>query len=383
MTHCRKSSRFALSLTLMLSTVVFNCHAQFNSPPSAYQFRSGLDLHSVLDVGPSDSVYAVADFNHNGTPDVFLYDQAALLVNEGGGIFLNARMTLPPPFPLTGTVAKVAWADVDGDGLFDLITSSTGPEDQNGIANVGGVAVYLGFPDGSFHLTPSFTASTGAFATGILTIDVNGDGKLDLVISTQPDPTTGTPGGTFVFLNQGGGNFKAAPSMASVTAALTSGDFNGDGKTDVVAVELGSLNQSVTRVLLGKGDGTFNVGAVLTSQASGAAKIGDFNRDGEADIALGISSNAIVLLGDGKGNFRKSATLNPENGDPLVAAGMEAIVTGDLNHDGFPDIAVVLSDRIATYFGDGTGAFTFNRIYSGAMQGAVLADFVTMATPTS
>ncbi len=379
LTNCMQSPRFVLAFTLTFSALATNCHAQccsLNPPPSSYQFYSGLDIHSVANTGlPSDSVYAVADYNHDGKPDVFLYDQAGLLINDVAGTFTNANMTLPPAFPTGGGVNKVAWADVDGDGLLDLITSSTGPAGENGIANVGGVAVYPGYSDGSFHLTPSFTAYTGALSTGVFAVDVNGDGKLDLIVSTQPDPNTGTPGGTFVFLNQGSGSFKAAPSMTTVTAVLTTGDFNGDGKTDLVAVLLGANSQSVTRVMIGKGDGTFNLGAVLTSQASGAATVGDFNRDGETDIALGISTNAIVLLGDGKGNFRKSASLNPGSGDPSVSAAMQAIVTGDLNRDGFADIAVVLGNRIATYFGDGTGGFTFNRIYNGAMEGAVLADF--------
>ncbi len=368
----QKSSRFTLSLIMLVSTAALNCQAQFNAPPSSYQFHSGLDIHSVVNVGkPSDSVYAVADFNHDGKPDVFLYDQGGLLVNDGGGTFLNANITVPPVYPAGGGVARVAWVDVNGDGRLDLITSSTGPSGENGIANTGGVAVYLGYPDGSFHLTPSFTASTGAFASGLLTADLNDDGKPDLVVSTQPDPNTGTPGGTFVFLNKGEGKFEMAPAMLTVTAVLASGDFNGDGKADLVAVMNGSSTRFVTRVLLGKGDGTFGAGAVLTAQASLAAAVGDFNRDGEKDIALGIITNGIVLLGDGKGNFHKTASLDPDNGDSNV----QEMVTGDLNHDGFADIAVVLNDRIATYFGNGTGSFTFNRIYSGAMEGGVLADF--------
>jgi hypothetical protein len=336
-----------------------------------YQF------HSALDLGPgADRVYAVADFNRDGRPDVLLYDDAALLVNEGGGVFTHAKVTLPPVFPSTAGVNRIAWADVNGDGLLDLITSSTGPANQNGIDASGGVAVYLGYSDGSFHLTPSFTARTGAISTGVLTVDLNGDGKPDLVVSTKPDPNTGFPGGTFVFMNEGEGTFKAAPSLGTVTSVLASGVFNGDGKTDLVAVY--GLSTPVTRLLLGKGNGTFNLGAVLTPKASEAATVGDFNRDGEKDIALGTGSGAIVLLGDGKGNFHESAALNPQNG----ATETQAIVTADLNHDGFADIALVLDDRIDTYFGNGRGAFTFSRTYSGgAIGGAVLADFTGDGNP--
>src|SRR4029077_15104247 len=132
------------------------------------------------------------------------------------------------------------------------------------------------------------TSAAGDSLTSVAVGDFNGDGKPDLV--------AGTGTGLDVLLGDGDGTFQVKsrvpflvdPSVPDLTEAVTSvavGDFRGDGKQDIVANASGNLN-----VLLGNGDGTFqgpvtlNVGAAVDSLV-----LGDFTGDGKLDI---VTSNA-------------------------------------------------------------------------------------------
>jgi hypothetical protein len=201
--------------------------------------------------------------------------------------------------------------------------------------------------------------------TSLTTGDFNGDGKLDVAAA---DFNELGPNVT-VFLGNGDGAFSAlapiSPDQEGITTAVASGDFNGDGKLDLLVFG-GTVAQgnSVVSFLAGNGDGTFR-SAVLTNVSGadldGSAVVGDFNGDGKPDVALGTNvqspHSVAVLLGTGDGAFDPVYLDVP---DPVAGALPEAgfaIASADLNGDGLPDLIVLTNLGVSVFLGQATGGF--------------------------
>ncbi len=110
--------------------------------------------------------------------------------------------------------------------------------------------------------------------------DFNGDGKLDLVAETG--------NGTVILLGNGDGTFQPGANVPNVTGNLfVVGDFNGDGKLDLATADAKSKNN--VAIFLGNGDGTFQAGKIsLVSGAPTFLAVGDFNGDGKLDLAVAV-----------------------------------------------------------------------------------------------
>jgi hypothetical protein len=144
-----------------------------------------------------------------------------------------------------------------------------------------------------------------------------------------------------VLLGNGDGTFTASsssPQTGYEPAGIAAGDFNGDGILDLAVSNLNGGNPdpgSVT-VLLGSGDGTFmpTAQSPVTGALPLSIAVGDFNGDGKADLVTGDagSNTATVLLGNGDGTF--AAPLNPPAGTNSLF-----VAVGDFNGDGLPDLA--------------------------------------------
>ena len=198
----------------------------------------------------------------------------------------------------------------------------------------------------------------GRLATG----DFNGDGRPDIVT------TDGDGIGATVLLGDGDGGFTPAPASpieiaGGVIGGATVGDFNHDGKADLAIAQPGAGNVAV---MLGNGGGTFRPapGSPLTAGAQNGPDevlVGDFNGDGNEDLVvndLTNTSHLAILLRDGRGDF------GPPIGIGVASENPGSVAAADLTGDGKPDLATTLLGGFTTstlpgaevLVGDGAGA---------------------------
>ena len=203
----------------------------------------------------------------------------------------------------------------------------------------------------------SFTApvvynSGGNGATSVAVADLNGDGKLDLVVTNEcANSISCATGSVSVLMGTGDGTFLAAVHYSSggfLPTSVAVADVNGDGKPDlIVANQLGcnSCSSGVVSVLLGKGDGTFQAAVSYGSGGSDADSVvvADTNGDGKPDLVVmnqALCGNLCgngqvgVLLGNGDGTFQAAVIY-----DAGAYLGY-AVAVADLNGDGKPDLVV-------------------------------------------
>ncbi len=233
--------------------------------------------------------------------------------------------------------------DFNGDGIPDEAASNL---------NAGGVIeVWLGNGDGTFKgaiESPVNPALVFAFVT---VGDFNGDGKADLAVADS-----GAPGSVIILLGNGDGTFLQAagtPATVNEPDSMVAGDFNADGNVDLAVANSGS---NTLTILLGNGDGTFTPAASPATGSSPSSVVtGDFNGDGKLDLAVtNASSNTVsILLGNGDGTF--TAATSPATDKKPVS-----VAVGDFNRDGNLDLAVANEggNDVTILLGKGDGTFT-------------------------
>jgi len=238
-------------------------------------------------------------------------------------------------------------------------------------------------PSGSLVLANGnpFASQPGPVVTG----DFNGDGIPDLVTSGYNSTL-----GVTVLLGNGLGGFTPAPGNAIAAndypTSMAVGDFNGDGNQDVAVAD-----GKYIEVLLGNGSGGLNpsqTSPIAAGLGMSAVAVADFNGDGIQDIvAADAYGYVVVLLGNGSGGF----TAAP--GSPIATgsdAYPEALSVADFNGDGIADFAVayLYNSKVAVFLGNGSGGFVQSpsspftvaspgAIASGDFNGDGIPDIVT------
>src|SRR5262249_47367281 len=152
--------------------------------------------------------------------------------------------------------------------------------------------------------------------------------------------------------------------VAFPPSAVVTGDLNGDGKQDVVVLDEGEFPDRVSSgsVLLGTGDGGFRP-AITFSLLPGAtsAAVGDFNRDGKPDLAItsGLNDAVEILQGNGDGTFRANPLIIPVGTQQNFAESIQSVAVGDFNRDGKLDLAVANpgGNTVSVLLGNGDGTF--------------------------
>ncbi len=318
--------RMFCAAALLLGLMSHLASAQFETRGSAAVLSSPISI-------------AVGDFNRDGIKDLavvaFSTGKLAVLIGNGDGTFKKASY-------YDAVASTVAAVDLRNNKILDLVLSDN-------ISN--NLQILLGNGDGTFG--PSQYYSTPDFPDVIGVGDFNGDHKPDVVTVEE----SGYCHCISVFLGNGDGTLQEPPINTlpqTPPVAIGIGDFNRDGKLDLVSIgQFGSTNQA--DILLGNGDGTFTQGESydIGSDPQSVA-VADFNGDGKLDLAIADSfaGSVDILLGNGDGTFRQG---------PVLPASFAAdIVAADLNADGRQDLIVltgVYSTTLNIFYGNGDGTF--------------------------
>ena len=295
--------------------------------------------------------------------------------------------------------AAVPGADIASPGTASISVSSGGT-----VSNVAYLQITSTTTSVSF-LRTDISAGNGGFS--VAAGDFNGDGKLDLVV---PDFWTNTVN---VLLGNGDGTFKPAvtyvlylnPDYNALSVAL--GDFNGDGKLDLAVLTSYDISKPLpigitgeVTLLLGNGDGTFTLGQGYPVTWPMSLAVGDFNGDGKLDLVVASCAISIlfapdctkgsvaVMLGNGDGTFQHGPSY-----PPLVnfAAGSftsppfvqiiqpQLLAVGDFNGDGTPDLTVANygDGTVGVLLGYGDGTFQPMTSYASGLNpsSVVVGDF--------
>jgi hypothetical protein len=142
----------------------------------------------------------------------------------------------------------------------------------------------------------------------------------------------------------------------------------GNGHQDIIVLNQGQLPDHISSVsvLLGNGDGTFQA-PITTSVLAGATSlaVGDFNRDGKADLAIvnGLDNSVEILRGNGDGTFQSNPLIIPVGTQGAFFDGIEEVAVGDFAHNGKLDLAVANpgDNTVSVLMGNGDGTFQ-NRV---------------------
>jgi hypothetical protein len=296
-------------------------------------------------VGGGPFGVAAADLNSDGKLDLVAvspnYPNLGILsVLLGNG---DGTFKAPVTYPLGSTPEFLALADLNGDGRIDIVVSNR---------DSGTVSVLLGNGDGTFQ--PQTTWIAGPDPYSVAVADVNGDGKPDLVVANGSDVS--------VLLGNGNGTFQLRRTWAAgfFPVSVAVADVNSDGRPDLVVANDAAPTGDV-RVLLGNGNGTFQPQQIQILPAQShplSVAVADVNGDGKPDLIASnsgyLSASASVLLGNGDGTFQPQQAFRTSNrAQPVYVS------VSDVNGDGKPDIiaANTYESSVAVLRGNVDGAF--------------------------
>ncbi len=345
-------------LITSLLTLATLASAQNFVAPRIFNFGSNVYIPQIV----------VGDFNGDGKPDVvfnndFSAVQVAVSLNNGDGTFKAPIFTNVAGTEFIG----MAVGDFNGDGKLDLVIGQE--PDKTGF---GAVRIMLGNGDGTFQAGKTISVASTPFV--IVVGDFNNDGNLDVALSFSPN-TNANPD-LNILLGNGDGTLQSPTgvNLGAGANAFTAGDFNGDGKLDLIVGT--SSNDNVT-VALGNGDGTFQAGkTTYFGTSTSNLVLGDLNNDGHLDLIFYLKdtnvTDAYVALGNGDGTFQAPKGLTP-------ALEIQSISLADVDHDGNLDMVVAdsTSPALAVLLGNGDGTFKTGVGYyvSNGLQQLLIADF--------
>lgn len=227
-------------------------------------------------VGLFPNAISIADYNLDGKLDLAISNRdsnnLSILFGSGFGTF-----TLASTYSVGTEPSSVVSGDFNSDGNMDLATSNYMSDN---------VSVLLGLGSGIFAPVVNYSTQQYSNPTGIITGDFNNDGHLDLVVCNYGKSNiiilTGSSAGVFSV------NF-FKPNVGRQPLSISSADFNGDGKLDIVTSN--SQNSDVSILLGTTGPIMFSLPSIQygVNPTPSKLKTGDFNGDGKQDIVTEIT----------------------------------------------------------------------------------------------
>ena len=277
-------------------------------------------------------------------------------------------------------------ADLNGDGKADIILTT--PWENNPPSYGAFFSVFINNGNGTFAPQIDYAIGDGSrwdtryYPWSVTSADVNADGKVDLIVGSN-QYLTGT---LSVFINNGNGTF--APKVDYATGynpwSVTSADFNGDGKPDIITANLStgvapttlSLDPTLgsVSVHINNGNGTFAPQVIYaTGSPSSSGITADVNGDGKPDIIAANTCNGVnslsVLINNGNGTFAPRV-------DYATGTYPNSITSADLNGDGKADLITSNAwvNTVSVLLNKGNGTFAQKVDYSISSEAPDSAD---------
>jgi hypothetical protein len=317
---------------------------------------------------------AVGDFNEDGNSDIVAIAPGAVQILLGDG---KGGFSLRQSFP---AAAAVGVGDFDLDGHQDIALVDTGSAS---------ITILFGDGKGGFPRDNSnHPVSVGVLPVAISVADFNGDGILDLAVTDAGVDFSG-PVVVYVLIGSGNGSFLQSQKIGLGKSSLdpkfvvtgevlhrVGNDLHRVGNDLVVTncgtgdCQPGPTTGANLSVLLGSGDGSVASKTTISVNPTSNAVIGDFDLDGNGDVAVGTDAGLVVFWGNGKGAFQPL---------PYKEAPITFLATGDVNGDGQPDlIAINNKNQVVVLLGNKNRTFRqtpTNYLVNECLSTGLLGDF--------
>jgi hypothetical protein len=291
---------------------------------------------------------AAGDLNGDGKADLvvanaFDYENysVSVLMNTTAPGAAVASFADQITFPTGARPVSVALGDLDGDGKLDIVVS-------NGFDNT--VSVLMNTtPAGAAVPTfaPQVTFATGPAPAGLALGDVTGDGKLDIIVANENPSGAGS---VSVLMNTTPAG-AATPSFASQVSyavgleplSVALGDLDGSGRLDIVVGNDASGSVSVLMNATPAGAAAPSFSPAVSFAANGypnSVALADLNGDGQPDIVVADNSGGVDVLMNTTPAGAAAPSFAPQQNLPAGSTSTDSVAVADVNGDGTPDVVL-------------------------------------------
>jgi hypothetical protein len=334
------------------------------SPGAGYNSDALFNITSFT-VNNNSNSSIIKDFNNDGKLDLLTSNSVdgnvSILLGIGNGTFGGATN-----FVVGSGAGSIEAGDFNNDGKVDLARANSSSND---------ISILLGNGNGTFGAATNFAVGSSPGLLKVADLNGDGNGKIDLLVGDK------------VLFGNGNGTFGIASPTGITSSVSALIDLNGDGKLDIVGKRQDLFGGGFLLRQLGNGDGTFGTETNLLSTPPyslpypvSTVSVGDFNNDGKIDLATTLvqGSGVTTWLGDGNGAFPNTSgtSFNLLPFSRFVFPNAASV--GDFNNDGKLDLAVAASGSrsfLTILIGNGDGTLSGGTPSEVAVSSLSTGDF--------